>query len=296
MSFVMIATGPSGSGSKVRTLSIRSLLAGGALSAFALVAAGIGVGCWIATPALVVAKAAEPEKQHTALPFALEQLGALSGRLVKLESQARQLSERLGARAMAPITAAAASAAAMAKKPGSGGPMLPPRADDEAQRDLDALEARYEEIEQQLALVADASTQQHLESMRMPTRAPIAHAELTSSYGNREDPLTGRRAFHAGIDFGAEVGTAIRAAAGGRVIFAGYHSDFGNMVEIDHGNGLTTRYAHASKLFVKADAVVTPGEVIAAVGTSGRSTGPHLHFEVLRHGEHADPRRYLAGV
>ena len=124
----------------------------------------------------------------------------------------------------------------------------------------------------------------------------IAHAELTSRYGNREDPLTGRRAFHAGIDFGAEVGTAIRAAAGGRVLFAGYHSDFGNMVGIDHGNGLTTRYAHASKLFVRADAVVTPGEVIAAVGTSGRSTGPHLHSEVLRHGEHADPRRYLAGV
>ena len=96
MSFVMIATGPSGSASKVRTLSIRSLLAGGALSAFALVAVGIGVGCWIATPAVVVAKAAEAEKPHAALPFALEQLGALSGRLVKLESQARQLSARFG--------------------------------------------------------------------------------------------------------------------------------------------------------------------------------------------------------
>lgn len=299
MSFVMIATGPAGSGARVRTLSVRSLLAGGALSALLLLAGGVAVGCWIAAPAPVAAttaKAAEPDKPHAALPFALEQLGALSGRLFKLESQARQLSERLGARAASATAAAAASAAAAKKidKSGSGGPMLPPRS--EAQQDLDALEARYAEIEQQLALVADASAQQHLEMMRMPTRLPIEDAEMTSTFGNREDPLTGRRAFHAGIDFGAEVGTPIHAAAGGRVVYAGFRSDFGWMVEIEHGNGLTTRYAHASKLYVKPDTVVTPGELIAAVGTTGRSTGPHLHFEVLRHGEHADPRRYLAGL
>lgn len=297
MSFVMIATGAAGSGGRVRTLSVRSLLAGGALSALVLVGGGVAVGRWSAAPAPAVAAAARPadaadSKPHAALPFALEQLGALSGRLFKLESQARQLSERLGARA--PTATAAASAAASKKaadQPGSGGPMLPPRS--EAELGLEALEARYAEIEQQLALVADASAQRHLESMRLPTRLPIADAELTSTFGNREDPLTGRRAFHAGVDFGAAVGTAIRAAAGGRVVYAGYHSDFGYMVEIEHGNGLTTRYAHASKLYVKQDAVVTPGEVIAAVGTTGRSTGPHLHFEVLRRGEHTDPRRYL---
>jgi murein DD-endopeptidase MepM/ murein hydrolase activator NlpD len=147
-----------------------------------------------------------------------------------------------------------------------------------------------------MALVADASATRNLELMRLPTRLPIEDAELTSTFGNREDPITGRRAFHAGIDFAAEPGTEIHAAAGGTVSFAGFRSDFGWMVEIDHGNGFSTRYAHASKLLVKPNALVTPGEVVAMSGSTGRSTGPHLHFEVLQHGEPADPRRFLAGL
>jgi murein DD-endopeptidase MepM/ murein hydrolase activator NlpD len=130
--------------------------------------------------------------------------------------------------------------------------------------------------------------------MHLPTRAPVPEAELSSPFGNRGDPITGRRAFHAGLDFAAEYGSPIRAAAGGTVAFAGFRPDFGWMVEIDHGNGLSTRYAHASRLLVAARALVAPGEEIAKLGSSGRSTGPHLHFEVLRHGEPVDPRRYLA--
>jgi len=290
MSFVMISTGSTSGASRMRTLSVRSLWLGGGLAAFALLATGVGLGCWLAT-LTVATKPDAPQRSASAMPFALEQLGALSGRLFKLESQASQLSDRLGA----PPKDAATSASV--KKPGSGGPMLPPRpAVAEAIGDLGALEARFARIEQQIARVADASAQHHLELMRWPTRLPIEDGELTSTFGNREDPITGRRAFHAGLDFAAEPGTAIHAAAGGTVSFAGFRSDFGWVVEIEHGNGLTTRYAHASRLLVKPNALVTPGEVIAMSGSTGRSTGPHLHFEVLKHGEPADPRRYLAGL
>ena len=125
----------------------------------------------------------------------------------------------------------------------------------------------------------------------------VAHTGFEAfSASHRQDPIANRHAFHAGLDFAAVAGTPITAAAGGKVVFAGFRSDFGWMVEIEHGNGLTTRYAHASKLLVQQGAVVTPGERIAAVGSTGRSTGPHLHFEVLRRGGALDPKQYLAGV
>jgi murein DD-endopeptidase MepM/ murein hydrolase activator NlpD len=162
--------------------------------------------------------------------------------------------------------------------------------------DLGAMASRLADIEQQMALVSDAAALQNLEIMRMPSHLPVDGAHLGSSFGNREDPFTGRRAFHAGLDFTAAPGTAIHAAAGGTVVFAGFKPDYGWVVEIEHGNGLMTRYAHASRLLVKSGALVTPGDRIAEVGSTGRSTGPHLHFEVLRNGEAADPRRYLAGL
>jgi murein DD-endopeptidase MepM/ murein hydrolase activator NlpD len=121
-------------------------------------------------------------------------------------------------------------------------------------------------------------------------------AEMVSGFGNRDDPLDGRRAFHAGLDFAATAGTAIHAAAGGTVTYAGVKADLGRVVEIDHGNGLSTRYAHASVLWVKPGDFVAPGDAIAAVGSTGRSTGAHLHFEVLHHGEAVNPRRYLADL
>ena len=290
MPFIMFAAGSARS-AQLRTLSMRALLFGGGLAAIGLLAAGAGLGYWMSAP-LQPAPAA-PERARAALPFAVEQLGALSGRLFKLESQAGQLSERMGVvHGAMPKPAPQPSA----KPAGSGGPMLPPRMEQEALDELGALETRLTEIEQRIAQVADAATLQNLVLMRTPSRVPVERAELVSSFGNRDDPLTGRRAFHAGLDFAAGHGTAIHAAAGGRVTVAGFRPDFGWVVEIEHGNGLTTRYAHASRLLVKAGDVVMPRDAIAAVGSSGRSTGPHLHFEVLRNGEATDPRRYLAGL
>jgi murein DD-endopeptidase MepM/ murein hydrolase activator NlpD len=127
----------------------------------------------------------------------------------------------------------------------------------------------------------------------VPTMMPVEGGWYSSNYGWRIDPFTGQRAFHEGIDFMAEQGTAIRAAAGGVVAYSDFHPQYGNMIEIDHGNGLITRYAHASKREVKVGDVVLRGASIAKVGKTGRATGTHLHFEVRRRGAPQDPTRFL---
>jgi murein DD-endopeptidase MepM/ murein hydrolase activator NlpD len=115
----------------------------------------------------------------------------------------------------------------------------------------------------------------------------------SSNFGWRIDPFTGWNAFHEGMDFMAAEGTAITAAAGGVVVYADLHPQYGNMIEIDHGNGLITRYAHASKLIAKVGDVVLRGQKVAEVGTTGRSTGTHLHFEVRQWGAPQNPARFL---
>jgi len=127
----------------------------------------------------------------------------------------------------------------------------------------------------------------------LPSVLPVEGGWYSSNYGWRIDPLNGARAFHEGMDFMAEIGTPARAAAGGVVIFSDIHGQYGNMIEIDHGNGLVTRYAHLSKRAVKVGDVVMSGGNIGAVGNTGRSTGPHLHFEVRRNGAPLNPARFL---
>jgi murein DD-endopeptidase MepM/ murein hydrolase activator NlpD len=132
-----------------------------------------------------------------------------------------------------------------------------------------------------------------LKARQIPTSQPVEGVS-GSGYGMRIDPFTGRSAFHQGIDFAAPTGTDIQAAAGGVVIISEFHPGFGNLVEIDHGNELITRYAHSSKILVKAGDLVKKGQKIAEVGSTGRSTGAHLHFEVLVNGEAQNPMRFLA--
>lgn len=285
MSFVMIATGGADR-ARVRTVSSRRLAAAAAGCAVVLLASGAGLGWWLARANDVpVTASAAPAHRAPLVPFAIEQLGALSARLFRLESEAAQLRRRI-----APAGSAEAAASAPVQ-PGSGGPMLPPRPDPQ---DVSGWEDRLEEIETQLAQVADWSAERAIARLRLPTRVPVASAAIVSAFGNRSDPFTSRRAFHAGLDFAAPTGEPIQAAGGGVVRYAGHRPDYGWTVEIDHGNGLATRYAHASRLLVKAGALVAPGDRVALVGSTGRSTGPHLHFEVLQRGETVDPRRYLA--
>jgi murein DD-endopeptidase MepM/ murein hydrolase activator NlpD len=302
MAFVMIATGAT-SRSRVRTLSVRPLIALAGLAALALLASGGAVGYWLAElamrsmPATASAAAAAPEP--LALPFTLEQVGAISARLFRLESEAAQLSRKIGVLKSdgAPPAARTPVRAEPAAQPepvgASGGPLLPERS---GAADFGALDEQLARVERQITSVANAAAQRSLELMRLPTRLPIPGAELTSTFGNRIDPFAHTHAFHAGLDFAARIGTPIVSAAGGIVAFAGFKHDFGWVVEIDHGNGLSTRYAHASELLVHAGQVVVPGDHIAMVGSTGRSTGPHLHFEVLRAGDPVDPRHYLAGL
>jgi murein DD-endopeptidase MepM/ murein hydrolase activator NlpD len=134
--------------------------------------------------------------------------------------------------------------------------------------------------------------QKILKSM-VPTQQPVT-GEQGSLFGWRIDPFTGRSALHTGLDFPATPGTPIHAAAGGVVVTQEYHPAYGNLIEVDHGKDLLSRYAHASRVFVKKGDLVKRGQKIAEVGSTGRSTGPHLHFEVLVQGVQQDPQKFLA--
>ena len=127
----------------------------------------------------------------------------------------------------------------------------------------------------------------------LPTLYPIVDGWYSSNFGYRIDPFTGQQSMHEGIDFPAESGTPIVAAASGKVVFAEWHPAYGKMLEIDHGNGLVSRYAHTSSIMVKEGDLVVRGQRVATVGSTGRSTGPHLHFEVRLNGVPQNPARFL---
>jgi murein DD-endopeptidase MepM/ murein hydrolase activator NlpD len=129
----------------------------------------------------------------------------------------------------------------------------------------------------------------------MPTILPV-HATRGSGFGKRIDPFTGQLAMHEGIDFEVDAGTPVHAAAGGVVTFAGAHPQYGNLVEIDHGDGLSTRYAHLSKVLVKTGEILLRGREVGLSGSTGRATGPHLHFEVRYNGIAVNPDRFLAAT
>jgi murein DD-endopeptidase MepM/ murein hydrolase activator NlpD len=157
--------------------------------------------------------------------------------------------------------------------------------------DLDKLSAQRTDL---FTVMESRLFDQKIKSMMVPTQQPVPSAHVGSAFGWRIDPFTGRSALHTGLDFQADSGTPILAAAGGVVVAQEVHPAYGNMVEVDHGNNLVTRYAHASRLWVKKGDLVKRGQKIAEVGTTGRSTGPHLHFEVMVQGVPQDPQKFLA--
>lgn len=163
-----------------------------------------------------------------------------------------------------------------------GGPLMAaqsPLVFEERVRDLDSALEKLEAVKK----TASA----------LPIMNPAPGATISSSYGNRRDPILGRPAFHAGLDFRASTGTPVAATAPGTVVRAGWNGGYGRMVEIDHGNGFTTRYAHMSRVSVKVGDKVVHGTRVGKVGSSGRSTGPHLHYEVRREGSAMNPVRFL---
>lgn len=169
---------------------------------------------------------------------------------------------------------------------GVGGPYLPPR-DGDAESIVDDANAVF------LALARFEAARGAIGLA--PVHQPLDSIDrVSSTFGNRRDPFSGGRAFHAGIDYPKPTGTLVLSAGYGKVSFAGERSGYGKLVEITHGNGLVTRYGHLSAWLVKEGQVVSTGTPIAKVGSTGRSTGPHLHFEVRRDDQTVDPARYLA--
>ena len=144
-----------------------------------------------------------------------------------------------------------------------------------------------------LGLLEAQMFEQAVKKKAMPTMMPVAAPFNASGFGYRIDPFTGQQAMHEGIDFITDSGTPVVAAAGGVVQFAGFHPQYGNMIDIDHGNDLVTRYAHLSKVLAKEGDVLQRGRRIADSGNTGRSTGPHLHFEVRFRGVAQNPSRFL---
>ena len=181
--------------------------------------------------------------------------------------------------------------------PGRGGPIssLPSRSftENEFEKMLTALTAQVEVRADQYGVLEALLIDDSASRKFLPTHEPIDDGWFSSNFGYRIDPFTGMRTFHEGIDFPAHVGTTITAAASGKVIFADVHPGYGKMVDIDHGNGLVTRYAHASQLLVKEGDLVLRGQAIAKVGITGRSTGPHLHYEVRLNGTPQNPARFF---
>lgn len=159
---------------------------------------------------------------------------------------------------------------------------------------LDAMSRDVEHRADYLNVVETALITDKIKSKLLPTIQPVNVSYNASGFGWRFDPFNGRNTFHEGIDFPSPVGTPIVAAAGGVVIAAEYHHEFGNMLEIDHGNNIVTRYAHCSRLLAKVGDIVKRGQHVADIGSTGRSTGAHLHFEVLVKSIPQDPNKFLA--
>ncbi|MBI5925035.1 MAG: M23 family metallopeptidase [Aquabacterium sp.] len=185
-------------------------------------------------------------------------------------------------------------------KGASGGPLVSMLDDKPTSRILQELNEHMGHLQASSERDADVFTlieshlfEKRLEALMVPSSAPVI-GPVGSGFGFRTDPFTHRPALHTGLDFPADPGTSIMAAAGGVVLSAGPHPQYGQLVELDHGNGLVTRYAHTSRMLAKQGDLVKRGQKIAEVGNTGRSTGPHLHFEVLVEGVQQNPAKFLA--
>jgi murein DD-endopeptidase MepM/ murein hydrolase activator NlpD len=158
---------------------------------------------------------------------------------------------------------------------------------------LDELALEMDDREQKLSVLETLLMERNLRERVMPSGRPVESGWLSSKFGKRADPFTGKQEQHRGVDFAGKQGTGVVAVGAGVVTWSGRRSGYGNLVEINHGNGYVTRYAHNSEQLVKAGDSVSKGQLIARMGSTGRSTGPHVHFEVLHNGKAVNPSKYL---
>ncbi|HET9031926.1 MAG TPA: M23 family metallopeptidase [Dokdonella sp.] len=159
--------------------------------------------------------------------------------------------------------------------------------------DIESLRAEFGRQEAQLGVLENLLFDRKIDNAMLPAGMPVAHGYIASGYGVRTDPITGRQAVHRGVDFDVPLGSDVLAVAEGVVTYSAVRNGYGNVVEIDHGNGYMTRYAHNSRNVVEVGTRVHVGQVIAKVGSTGRSTGPHCHFEVWLNGRSVNPMAYV---
>ena len=222
-----------------------------------------------------------------------QKVGEMQAKLVKLEAVGERVAGAIGVKPeelrqmMKPVGAAAPG--------GQGGPFVPARSAslDQLKSIVGALDLETDQRTDLFTLFEARLFESRMQALMVPTSKPV-DVLMGSGFGFRTDPFSGLAALHTGLDFPAESGTPVMAAAGGVVQLSEYQPQYGNVVELDHGRGLVTRYAHNAKVLVKTGDIVKRSQVIAEVGSTGRSTGPHLHFEVLVDGVPQDPAKFLA--
>ena len=262
----------------------------------ALVGAGLALGLGLSTAGGALRQASLESQlatQHAQSAAMQRELNAMAARLGELQAQANRLNA-LGDR----LTRAGQLADGefdFDKPVGVGG--VGPVHDISARelgQDIDTLGAQFRQSGEQLSLLESLLSSHKLEQDAVPSRVPVANSYITSGFGNRADPFGRGGEFHKGIDFKASTGDPVMAVADGVVSFVGVRSGYGNVVEIDHGNGYVTRYAHNSRLLVHVGDLVHAGGVIAKAGSTGHSTGAHVHLEVWDHGHVVNPAPFLA--
>jgi len=224
-----------------------------------------------------------------------QKVGEMQAKLIKLEAQGDRVSGLVGVKPEEIRSLVPAAGKLNSFRLGQGGPFVPASTPSFEQLNgvIAELDQRSDQRSDLFTMIESHLFEKRMRSLMVPNGRPV-DVPVVSGFGFRIDPFSGRAALHTGLDFAADTGTTVNAAAGGLVLPLEVHPQYGNLVEIDHGHGLLTRYAHLSKVLAKAGDIVKRGQAIAEVGTTGRSTGPHLHFEVMVEGVPQDPAKFLA--
>ncbi|NNM70224.1 MAG: M23 family metallopeptidase [Gallionella sp.] len=241
---------------------------------------------------LLSGREAERERQQAYVQASLQAMAAKVG---QMQAQMQRL-DALGGR-LAKLTGMNPAEFSFDKPVAQGGPLVTSSVSEvgvaDLERELKNMTQLVGDRGDKLSALQTMLMQNQLSQKLLPSVAPVKSGWYSSNFGWRVDPFTGQSAMHEGVDYVVPEGTPIYASAGGVVSYADKHPSYGNMVEIEHGNDIITRYAHASKLFVKVGQMVRRGDKIAEVGSTGRSTGNHLHFEVRYKGIAQNPVRFL---
>ena len=262
----------------------------------ALVGLGAGAATGLAGDAVLQARLEAQEAELAqAKAQAQAEVNALAARMAELQAQATRLNA-LGER-LTQMGELADGEFDFQETPGVGGdeptgPVQDVRID-EVNAELQMLSGSFDQAGKQLGVLESLLFDQQLQRDAIPSRLPIHNSYVTSGFGGRNDPFGRGRGNHKGLDFSARVGDPVLSVADGVVTFSGVNGAYGNVVDIDHGNGYITRYAHNSRLSVRVGDLVRAGQEVAKAGSTGRSTGAHVHFEVWENGVAVNPRKFL---